>query len=64
MDVILGDIPHTFVYIDNILVASGNPKHYLKDLKRVFQILDNNVMVVNCKKTSWAKPLLNFSVTR
>ena len=60
MDEILGDIPHTFVYIDDILVASENPEQHLEDLKRVFQILDDNGMVVNRKKCVLGKSSLEF----
>ena len=39
MDRIFGDIPHVFVYIDDILVASSTPEEHLQDLKKVFDIL-------------------------
>ena len=50
MDRILGDIPHTFVYLDDILIASETKEQHLEDLERVFKILEENGLVVNRKK--------------
>ena len=50
MDRILGDIPHTFVYLDDILIASENKEQHMEDLERVFKILEENGLVVNRKK--------------
>ena len=50
MDKILGDIPHTFVYLDDILIASESMEQHLEDLERVFKILEENGLVVNRKK--------------
>ena len=60
MDEILGDVPHTFVYIDDILVASETREEHLEDLKRVFEILDDNGMVVNRSKCVLGKTSLEF----
>ena len=60
MDEILGDIPHTFVYIDDILVASETPQEHLEDLKRVFEILDDNGLVINRSKCVLGKTSLEF----
>ena len=60
MDEILGDIPHTFVYIDDILVASENPQQHLEDLKRVFEILDDNGLVINRSKCVLGRTSLEF----
>ena len=60
MDEVLGDVPHTFVYIDDILVASENPQQHLEDLKRVFEILDENGLVVNRAKCVLGKNSLEF----
>ena len=50
MDKILGDVPHTFVYLDDILIASSTMEEHLQDLERVFKILEENGLVVNRKK--------------
>ena len=50
MDQILGDIPHTFVYLDDILIASATKEEHLEDLERVFKVLEENGLVVNRKK--------------
>ena len=50
MDKILGDVPHTFVYLDDILIASESMEEHLQDLERVFKILEENGLVVNRKK--------------
>ena len=50
MDKILGEVPHTFVYLDDILIASENQEQHLEDLERVFTILEANGLVVNRKK--------------
>ena len=60
MDEILGDIPHTFVYLDDILVASSTPAEHLQDLDRVFSTLNENGMVVNRAKCILGKESLEF----
>ena len=60
MDEILGDIPHVFVYIDDILVASENMEQHLQDLKMVFKILSDNGLVINRKKCVLGKSSLEF----
>ena len=60
MDAILGDIPHVFVYLDDILVASPNKAEHLKDLRKVFEILDQNGLTINRKKCVFGKDSLDF----
>ena len=60
MDNILGDIPHVFVYIDDILVASESPEQHLEDLKTVFTILAENGLVVQRTKCVLGKASLDF----
>ena len=60
MDEILDGVPHQFVYIDDILVASGNPEEHLEDLDRVFKKLDENGLVVNRQKCVFGQPSLEF----
>ena len=47
MDSILLDVPHAFVYLDDILVVSFSPTEHLEDLKFLFR---DNGMVVNRAK--------------
>ena len=60
MDEILGDIPHVFVYLDDILIASSSPEEHMKDLDRVFKILDDAGLTINRAKCVLAKPSLDF----
>ena len=60
MDEILGDIPHVFVYLDDILIASSSPEEHMKDLERVFKILDDAGLTINRAKCVLAKPSLDF----
>ena len=60
MDQILGDVPHTFVYLDDILIASETMEEHLEDLKNVFQILEANGLVVNRKKCVLGKKSIEF----
>ena len=50
MDEILGDVPHVFVYIDDILIASESYDEHYEDLKRVCEILEKHGMVINRAK--------------
>ena len=60
MDQILGDIPHTFVYLDDILIASETMEEHIEDLTRVFEILEANGLVVNRKKCILGKSSIEF----
>ena len=60
MDEIFEDIPHTFVYIDDILVASIGPVEHEEDLERVFSALNDNGLVLNRAKCVLGKPQLEF----
>ena len=60
MDRILGDVPHTYVYLDDILIASSTLEEHLIDLERVFTILNQNGLVVNRKKCVLGKAKVEF----
>ena len=60
MDKILGDVPHTYVYLDDILIASETMEEHMEDLKRVFDILEANGLVVNRKKCILGKSSIEF----
>ena len=50
MDSILRDVPHAFVYLDDILVASSSPSEHLEDLQFLFKTLADNGMIINRAK--------------
>ena len=60
MDQVFGDVPHTFVYIDDILVASETEEEHLSDLKVVLDLLRENGLVTNRKKCVLGKSSLEF----
>ena len=60
MDEIMGDIPHVFVYIDDILIASTTPTEHIEDLRQVFDTLDANGLVVNPAKCVLGRDSLEF----
>ena len=60
MDQIFGSIPFVFVYIDDILVASESPEQHLKDLEVVFNLLEENGLVVQRPKCILGQPSLEF----
>ena len=60
MDEIMADIPHVFVYIDDILIASVTPEEHLHDLKQVFESLSDNGLVVNKAKCVLGQESLEF----
>ena len=60
MDQIFGDIPHTFVYIDDILVASETEEEHLKDLKVVLDLLRENGLVTNREKCILGRSSIEF----
>ena len=49
MNRLLGIIPHVYVYLDDILIASNNKQQHLKDLDKVLSILQKEGLV--CKKS-------------
>ena len=60
MDSILMDIPHVFVYIDDVLVASSSPEEHIEDLTRLFKRLQENGLVINAKKCLFGQTSLDF----
>ena len=60
MDEILGDVPHVFVYIDDILIASNNLDEHYEDLKTVCSILEKHGMVINRAKCILAVSEVEF----
>ena len=60
MDHILRGLPYAFAYVDDILVASRNQEEHARHLKRIFQVLAENNLVINRDKCVFGKPTLNF----
>lgn len=60
MDGILRGIPSVFVYLDDILVASANPKEHTNHLRQVFQLLSTNGLVVNRAKSVFGVSKLTY----
>jgi hypothetical protein len=60
MDKILRGIPHAFVYIDDILVASSSPDEHIRDLTAVFDALETNGMIINKANCVFGVDTINF----
>ena len=50
MDEVLGDLPHTFVYVDDLLVASPDAVSHRQHLREVLMRLRDAGLVINPKK--------------
>jgi hypothetical protein len=50
MDEVLMDIPHSFVYLDNVLVASEDEEAHKADLAEVLARLQEHGLVANMEK--------------
>ena len=60
MDSIFRDVPYCFIYLDDILVASSSPQQHHSHLQHVFQLLQENQLVVNIGKCVFAQPAVEF----
>ena len=60
MDSIFGEIPHVYVYLDDLLIASETPEQHLEDLRVVFKALADNGLVIQRKKCILGKPTIDF----
>ena len=60
MDSVLQGLPRVFVYIDDILLASKTPKQHLEDLRKVFQRLKDNGLIIRPEKCVFGVPSLTF----
>ena len=60
MDDVLADIPHVFVYLDDVLVASTSPAEHLQDLERLFKRLQDSGLVINPKKCVFGQSSIDF----
>ena len=60
MDSVLRGLSHTFVYLDDILVASSSPQQHLKDLSEVFHRLQENGLILRPEKCAFGQTSVNF----
>ena len=60
MDGIFRDIPFTFVYIDDILVAGHSEEEHLEQLRLTFDLLSANGLVINKSKCIFGAHELDF----
>ena len=60
MDGVLRDVPCTFVYIDDILLASRSHEEHAQHLEQLFQTLSDNGLAINKAKCVFGVPELDF----
>ena len=60
MGQVLRGISNTYVYIDDILIASSSPEEHLRDLKSVFKHLASHGIVINPSKCIFGVDQLDF----
>ena len=60
MDEIFRQLPHTFCYVDDILIASTDEETHKKHLDEVFRLLDQHQLAINVKKCVFAEPAIDY----
>lgn len=60
MDGILRDVPFSFVYLDDILVASRSRFEHHEHLQQLFRLLSSNGLVINKAKCNFGVTELDF----
>ena len=60
MQRILGDIPHVFVYLDDILIASKDYESHIQDLRQVLKRLQQEGLVCKKNKCYFFQPEVQF----
>ena len=60
MDEVLEGIPHVFVYLDDMLVASRNQVEHQEDLRRVLQCLEEHGLVLNKEKCTFSASHVDY----
>lgn len=60
MNSLLGDLPNTFVYLDDILIASPSADRHFQDLKAVFQRLQENGLLLRPEKCVLGQESVDF----
>jgi hypothetical protein len=60
MDSLLGSLPFSFVYLDNILVASSSSTEHRRHLHQVFSLLEQSCLIVNAEKCIFECDTIDF----
>jgi hypothetical protein len=60
MDSVLVGLPHCFVYIDDVLVASASPQLHLQHLEEVLTLLQQHGLVLNIEKCQFGMAELDY----
>ena len=60
MDEILQDLDFAFVYLDDILIASTSKLQHLEHLRRIFDLLFSNGLIINKSKCVFGVSELNY----
>ena len=60
MNRLFGDMPHVFVYLDDILIASKDRQTHLQDLDRVLSVLQKEGLVCKKSKCHFMKDSVEF----
>lgn len=60
MDTVLRDLAFTFVYIDDILIASRNKAEHMVHLRQVLERLQQHGLVINLAKCQFGRQELDF----
>ena len=60
MDRLLADIPHTFIYLNDILIGTPGVTSHLVALRQVLGVLDSNGLAINFGKCNFLKEDITF----
>ena len=60
MDCVCAPLNFTFVYLDDILVASSSPQEHVKHLNQLFEQLNQHGLIVNAAKCEFGKESIDF----
>ena len=60
IDTVLRDVPHTFCYLDDILIASNNEEEHLADLRAVCSRLHSHGLIIHPEKCIFGADSLDF----
>ena len=60
MDTLLAEVPHVFIYLDDILIGTPDMASHLVVLRQVFGILDANGLTINFGKCDFLPEDITF----